>query len=166
MSYLKSVVLADTVIWSYHPCHRAVYFFDLRVSRRQCEGFVKSCFLPKTIGHLLVSFVLCSWGEKYPMAPMITRREDEDDTMWQDAITMAIWRVRWTHESNTKTHHRVVFGEFLTCQRFWRRSRSCCRRLRKSTGDHTMAQDALTNALMFSRSQPNLCQLRQCVTLA
>jgi hypothetical protein len=40
----------------------------------------------------------------------------------------------------------------LACQRFWNRSRSCCRSLKYSAGDHTM----LTNDTMLLRSDPNL----------
>ena len=69
--------------------------------------------LPKTIGQLLVSFVLSSWGEKWPMAPMITRSKDEDDTIWQDAFTMALRRAKWTHEFNTKMNLRKVLRQFF-----------------------------------------------------
>ena len=70
---------------------------------------------------------------------------------------------RWPHEEQDglmNSIRKCTFarpsGNFLTCQRFWRRSRSCCRSLRKSTGDHTMAYDALTIGPMFSRLEPNL----------
>ena len=44
---------------------------------------------------------------------MITQRKDEDDTIRQDAVTMASRRARWTHELNTKTHLREAFLEFF-----------------------------------------------------
>ena len=114
-------------------------------------------------------------GEKCSMSSMITRRKDEDDTIRQDGFTMASRRARWTHELNTKTHLREPFREFFDMPKILRRSRSCCRSLRKFTGDHTMAYDALTHGAMFSRSEPNvkichrvsiLCQLRDSVTQA
>ena len=57
-------------------------------------------------------------------------------------------------------------------RRFWRRSRSCCRSLRMSTGDHTIAEDAPTNDPMVSRAEFEnffnrvsiLCQLQNSVT--
>ena len=44
---------------------------------------------------------------------MITRRKEEDDTIRQDAVTMASRRARWTLEFNTKTHLREAFLEFF-----------------------------------------------------
>ena len=81
--------------------------------RRLYKGAKKSCFLHKTIGHLLVSFVLSSWDEICPMAPMVTRSKDEDDTIWQDVLTMASGRARWTHECNTKMNLRMVIGHIF-----------------------------------------------------
>ena len=46
LNYSKSVVFVDTVIPSL--CHRAVNFFDSMATRRQCEGFTKSCWYIKT----------------------------------------------------------------------------------------------------------------------
>jgi hypothetical protein len=51
--------------------------------------------------------------------------------------------VRW-HPTRKWTFARF-FGNFLVCQRFCHRSRSCCRSLRNSTGGHTMALDAPPN---------------------
>ena len=36
------------------------------------------------------------------MTPMITRRNDEDDTIRQYAFTMVSGRAKWTHEFKTK----------------------------------------------------------------
>ena len=44
---------------------------------------------------------------------MITRSKDEDDTIWQDALTMALRRAKWTHEFNTKMNLRKVFRQFF-----------------------------------------------------
>ena len=93
-------------------------------------------------------------SQKSTLSPMITRRKD--DTIRQDAFKMASRRARWTHAFNTKTHLREAFLEFFDMPKILHRSRSCCRSLRKSTGDHTMALDALTNGPTFSRSEPNV----------
>ena len=83
------------------------------------RGNHESCCLPKTIGHVLVSFVLHSSGEIWLMSPMITQRKDEDDTIRQDAFTMTSRRARWTHKFNTKRTFARPSGNCLTCQRFW-----------------------------------------------
>ena len=77
------------------------------------RGNHESCCLPKTIGHVFVSFVLYSQGEICLMSPMITRKKDEDGRIRQDAFTMTSRRARWTHEFNTKTHRREAFRELF-----------------------------------------------------
>ena len=50
--------------------------------------------------------------------------------------------LRWPYEGKMDTRKCTFarsFGNFLACQRFCHRSRSCCRSLRNSTGGHTMA---------------------------
>lgn len=56
--------------------------------------------LPKIIGQLLVSFISSSYYKRCPMAPMITQSKEEDDMIWQDALTTAILRVKWIHFPN------------------------------------------------------------------
>ena len=62
-----------------------------------------------------------------------TTRSDEMPSRWsqggQDGLTNSIRKRTFARSS----------GKFLTCQIFWRRSRSCCRSLRKYTGVHKMA---------------------------
>jgi hypothetical protein len=62
----------------------------------------------------------------------------------------------WHTNSTRKWTFAMSSGNFLACQRFWNRSRSCCRSLLYSVGDHTMAKDSLTNGTMLLRSDPNL----------
>ena len=47
------------------------------------------------------------------MAQMITRSKDQDDTIRQDAFTMALRRAKWTHEFNTKMNLRKVLRQFF-----------------------------------------------------
>ena len=71
--------------------------------------------------------------------------------------------LRWPYEGqngHTKSTRKWAFARtsvnFLTCQRFCLRSRSCCRSLGNTTGGHTMGEDGFANGPMFSRSDPNL----------
>ena len=75
----------------------------------------------------------------------------------------ATMTTRWPYEGqngHTNSTRLWTFarssGIFLACQRFYHRSRSCCRSLKNSTDGHTMASDALTNGPMYIRSDPNL----------
>ena len=141
------------------------------------EGFttaVRWFRILKTIGHLLVP--LSSWGEKCPMAPMITWTEEEDDTIRQDAITMTSRRVRWAHGLNAKTQHRVVFGEFFDMPKILA---SPTKLLPKPEKVHWRQYDGLScphewpdvftikaEIENFNIRVSILCQLRQYVTLA
>ena len=50
---------------------------------------------------------------------MIIRNNNDDVTIWQDAITMALRKAKWTHEVNTKMSFREDFAvNFVACQRF------------------------------------------------
>ena len=71
--------------------------------------------------------------------------------------------LRWPYEGqngHTKSTRKWAFARtsvnFLACQRFCLRSRSCCRSLGNTTGGHTMGEDGFANGPMFSRSDPNL----------
>ena len=84
-------------------------------------------------------------------------RSNHDVTIWQDAISMALRRAKWTHEVNTKMNSlREHFGQFFCMPKFCLCSRSCCRRLENTTDGHTMGKDGFVNGPMFSRSDPNL----------
>ena len=138
LKYSNSAVFVDIVIPSW--CQRAVNFLELIATRRQYDGFTKSCCLPKQLGTFLFpSYCIREEKLKCPMSPKIIRRKDEEDTIRQDSFTMASQRARWTHEFNTKTHLREAFRNFFDMPKILRRSRTCCRSLRKFTGDHTMA---------------------------
>ena len=50
---------------------------------------------------------------KCPMPPMLTRSKEEDDTIWQDAFTIALRRAKLTHEFNTKMNLRKVLRQFF-----------------------------------------------------
>ena len=39
------------------------------------------------------------------------RWSHEDDTIWQDALTMDLRRAKWTHEFNTKMNLRKIFRQ-------------------------------------------------------
>ena len=40
---------------------------------------------------------------------MITRSKDEDDTIWQDALTMALRRAKWTYENVPSQGPSAIF---------------------------------------------------------
>ena len=63
--------------------------------------------------HDLVSFVLSSWVEKFPIPTMIIRSKHDVVTIWQDPITMALRKAKWTHENNTKMSLREDLGQFF-----------------------------------------------------
>ena len=79
------------------------------------------------------------------MAPMITRSNYGDDTILQDALTMALRRAKWTHEYNTKINHRKVFGQFFGTPKILPPLTKLLPEPEKFTGGHTIASDALTN---------------------
>ena len=75
-------------------------------------------------GSFFFSSVLSSWVEKCPIPPIITRSNNDDVTIWQDAITMTLGRPN----GHTKSTRNCSFARN---QRFCLRSRSCCRSLKK-----------------------------------
>ena len=104
LSYPNSAVFADTVVPS--RCHRTII-------RWLHDGIARASRSRVAFLRQSGSFALSSWGEKCPMAPMITRSKDEDDTIWQDALTMALRRAKWTQEFNTKMNLRKVLRQFV-----------------------------------------------------
>ena len=67
--------------------------------------------------------VLPSWDNQSPSCfprivftmwkKSITRSKNEDHTILQDALTMALWRAKWIHERNTKMNLRKVIWKFF-----------------------------------------------------
>ena len=49
---------------------------------------------------------------------MIIQSNNDDVMIWQDAITMALRRAKWTHEVNTKMSLREYLGQFLHAKDF------------------------------------------------
>ena len=78
-------------------------------TRRYCEGFTWSCCLHKTIGQLLVSFVLSSWVEKCPIPPMIIRSNNDLTRCHYDGLTKGKIDTRSQHENEPSRGLRSIF---------------------------------------------------------
>ena len=75
--------------------------------------FTKSCCFRNTVGWLLVTSVLLSQDDTWPMTPMNTRIKYEDYTTWQDTLMMISRIARWTHELHTTMNLRNMFRHFF-----------------------------------------------------
>ena len=147
----NSAAFADTVVQS--RCHRTIirWLHDgiARASRsrvallRQSGSFLfPSCYLreaKKARWHRWLHEVKTKMTR---FATMTTRLPYEGQNGHTNSTRL------WTFARSS--------GNFLACQRFYHRSRSCCRSLKNSTDGHTMSSDALTNGPMYIRSDPNL----------
>ena len=130
----NSAVFADTVVPS--RCHRTIirWLHDgiARASRSRVA------FLRQSGSFLFPSYCL---------------REAKNARWhrWSHEVKTKMTRFykmpsRWPYEgqnghtnSTRKWTFARSFGNFLACQRFCHRSRSCCRSMRNSTGGHTIA---------------------------
>ena len=97
-------------------CHRTILrrlhggiTRDSMATRGDYEGFPKSCCLPKTIGQLLVSFVLSSGSEKCPMGPMNTRRWHDLTRCHHDGHTKVKMDTRTQHEYEPSQEPSGIF---------------------------------------------------------
>ena len=149
LGYSHSAVLVDTVVPSrcHHTIIRCPQDGIARVSRSRL-AFVRlsNNFLFRIV---FVRRKMPDGTDDY--ANKVLRKHDLTRCP-NDGLPKGILNIRIKHDLDPSQCLRVIF---LACQRFCHRSRSCCRCLKKSTGNHTMAQDALTDVPTFPRSEPN-----------
>jgi hypothetical protein len=134
LSYPNSAVFADTVVPS--QCHRTII-------RWLHDGIARASRSRVAFLRQLGSFLF----------PSYCLREAKNTRWhrWSHEVKTKMTRIdkipsRWPYvgqnghtNSTRKWTFARSFGNFLACQRFCHRSRSCCRSLRNSTGGHTMA---------------------------
>ena len=125
---------------------------DSMATREDYEGFPKLCCLPKTIGQLLVSFVLSSGSEKCPMGPMNTRRWHDLTRCHHDGQTKVKMGTRTQHEYEPSQEPSGIFWhakDFAITPKVtaegWKTPPKVI---------NTMVQDVLTNGPMVLRSEP------------
>ena len=102
LSYLNSAVFADTVVPSGY--HRTII-------RWLHDGIARSSRSHVAFRRHSGSFLFPSYCIREAINARWHRWSHEDDTIWQDAPTMALRRAAWKHEYNTKMNLRKVFGQ-------------------------------------------------------
>ena len=103
---------------SYHIVYHGYRTVWLRVLR----GLHVVCCLPKISSYSVHE-------AKMQDGRMITGSKDEEDTMWQDALTVVIDLIgmgKLTHKFNRRMNLARFLDNSLTCQTCRHRSQSCC----------------------------------------